>query len=247
MLDENPHLTLFQFKPPEEQIIDNYMIGHELETLVRKVLQKDFNVVCKPHFVTEPGPDAEFKNGAVEIINCKPYLTASETRFRRILHNLKQKRNKIVIASHARIFTKKQTTLLRKRGVHIVEVGTQIMPEYLWNRKSPEKRLGAMKSSRRNLKWVKNRILSQLLKIKELFLIYYTRKISVTKRNARNIMIYLCPFMKSALNKVNRMFARGHHYFGFNIFSSSLSLSIVSHIESITPSAASDLSFSSAT
>lgn len=178
MLDEKSHLTLFEFKPPEERIIDNYMIGHELEVLVREVLQKNFNIACKRHFVTEPGPDAEFRDGAVEMINCKPYLTVSETRFRRILQNLKQKRNKIVIASYTSIFTKKQTTLLRKRGVRIIEIGTQILPEYVWNRKSPEKRLGTKKSSRRNLKCVKNQILSQLLKIKELFLIYYPRKIT---------------------------------------------------------------------
>lgn len=166
----------------QEQRVDNYIKGLELESLTHKVLDEYFNLKCKRHFVTEPGPDVEFSNGVMEIVNCKPYLTVSEPRFRRILKNLRGKRIKAIVCSYQKIFTEKQQKTLRRKRITIIEVGTQILPSYIWKNYPVEKRLGTKKNSKRNLKWVKNRILSGLLKIKELFLFYSYRRIISDRR-----------------------------------------------------------------
>ena len=112
----------------DKGMINNYIIGHELERLTREIVDSCFGLNCNKHFVTEPGPDVEFSYGAMEVINFKPYLTVSEPRFRRILKNLERKRVKAIVCSYQSIFTEEQQKTLKRKRVTIVEVGTQILP-----------------------------------------------------------------------------------------------------------------------
>jgi len=208
MSDNSEHITFFHMNPSpyDERRTDNYMIGLKLETLVRNSLLENFGLTCRQHFVTDRGPDAEFPDGVMEMINCKNYLTVSKPRFRRILQNLRRKRIKAVVCSYQSIFTKEQQRVLRKRNITIIEIGTQILPCHIWNKYTPEKRLGTKKSSKRNLKWVKNRILSGLLKIRELFLIYCSKKnIAENRESSNRILVHYATLM-SLFERLSKAF-----------------------------------------
>jgi len=140
-------------------LTDNYEKGRVLEESVAGILE---SFHPKPHWVFDNGPDLEFridnKTFKAELLNWAITSKSYPVRMKRMLQNLRECETKAVICSFQVIFTSEQLSMLKKLRIHILELGYQIIPDYMWSR--IKDKFGKRKESERTLKVLKNQVMS---------------------------------------------------------------------------------------
>lgn len=185
MSTDFPHLTLISTWLDER--VEKYDVGMSLEDIIQKCTRELLDAEVEDHFVFEHGPDLHFSfDGGTckgEILNWKQYLKMIPKRFRRILKNLKGASVKVIICSFIDIFTREQLRILRKKRIHVLSIGFQLLPPDYFE-KNTNWKCRIRRFSKRTFFLIKNRILSLFSRIPRLKSILYSEgKIGHTIKN----------------------------------------------------------------